>query len=250
MMDQDRTLQITGIKTVFSQLTKKQKYVLIEDLMKLAEVDSIINVNHSPGSPKLETNLSPEERELRQYRENFTGWMMPFFCKSLKILDDHFLQQCFETYLLLEEKSLGGRHISISSEGDCYLYASLKGYEEQYEKDKFKSVERKTHMFKGTGGRQCMFEDVDPGKIQIFRIISDKYAIRIKFTRLLKALSNDPDQAKIILHILGYLGDECKDLFLQYFPQILSVENIGLTDENVNLVIERIPRLQAGRNAP
>lgn len=245
-MDQDRSLQIRTIKTVFSGLNNDEQSILIEDLMKIAKIDSVINVNHPTIFAGIEVPApieTPEEKELRVHKKNFTKWMMPFFCKFLKIVDDDYLNQCFEIYLLLEKRSVGGRYIGTEEARHCHIYACSDNYEGDHREEHFMSSEDKKSMFRGNMIDEDIFTDVDPELLEVIRICSNRYIARITFTELTVVLANDPEKAKLILHILGYLAAEYEQIFLQTFSEIRSVEAIGDSEENIKYIREIIPQL-------
>lgn len=239
-------LQIATIKTVFSSLNNDEQAILIEDLMKMAKIDSMINVNDPTIFAGIEIPApieTTEEKELRLYRKNFTKWLMPFFCKFLKIIDSEYLQQCFEIYLLLEEKSLSSQRIGLEESRDCFLTACLAYNGSRYN---FHSDEEKRKMFRGSDNQivDQIFGEVDPELMNIFRILSEDYTVSTTFTDLIVLLHNDCKRAKLLLYILGYLPEQAseeKESFLLMFPEIESIKEMASSSESIQRLQKAFP---------
>lgn len=213
------SLQTIAIKTVFNGLDNDQQIDLIRDLMDSAKIDSIVHNNRPVSISGIYMNVEPD------YRSNFIQYISPFLCSFLIVIEQKYIDQCFEIYKILEECSIGSRLYSNIIDGDRYLYAKDVNKEGG---ELFISAEEKHNIF--TYGN---FNQTDIELLELLCFIYDGVWISTDLTDLFVLLSNDENHAYIVLMLFGYLKDDIdikyRTMLLEMFPDCKTVEEIVKT---------------------
>lgn len=222
------TLEILSLKRIFKGLSAEQQEILVQDLMEMAGIDSVCRL-HSVVTIEVvdmtaPDNETPEAKELRLYRNRFELFIMPFLTSFLRIIHKSYMDECFEIYQILANKSIGGRWHSQVDTGDKFVWA-LTCHQRNWDHENFLNEDQKRTTFE--------IEILDPSKVDLnfFRITADfpdfpfTYRISIDFTNLLVLLKNSPERAYMVLFMLGYLEghplyEKTKSAFGALFPAI------------------------------
>jgi len=234
-------LQIDTIKRVFSALEEDEKVVLIRDLMKEAKIDSVIHNNRPTCFSGLYLPAPPT------YRDNFIKFISPFLCSFLIVVEDQYIDQCFEIYKILQERSVGSQYESQCEMGDQFLYTEI----ENLNNINWLSIDQ-TEFFKNEASKnqiftERIFNNADIELVQIICFRFDNIQINIKLTDLFVLLSNNYDHAYIVLMLFGYLSNKeekqkekeetynkYENMLLKLFPEHSTIEEI-ITNQKVKL---------------
>ncbi len=219
------TLEIQALRRIFTGLSSEQKEALVRDLMGEAGIDSICRLNRVIIIGDIDItappNETPEAKDLRLYRERFEAFVMPFLSSFLCVINKSYMDECFEIYQILAERSVGGRFRSQADPGDKFIWALTKNRSASDHEN-----------FRNDMDKRKEFEEaiLNPSKVHlnVFQLTADfpdENRMTIKFVDLLVLLKNSREKAYIVLFLLGYLEghrfyEQTKGAFLLLFPGI------------------------------
>jgi hypothetical protein len=220
----DTPIDTASIKRAFNTFTYDEKVALIRDLMVEAEIDSIVHNNR--------TTIDVSERYSAShlnYRDNFVTYVTPFLCRFLNVIEEKYIDQCFEVYKILQARSIGSKYESGSQNdrADQSLYAQLlDGPDNIFIKTVFKNEAEKNRIFTSR-----IFNNTDINRIELICFTyCDIARINMLLTDLFVLLHNNYDHAYIVLMLFGFLDEEATDkyttMLLSLFPTNTSVKDI------------------------
>lgn len=161
-------LQEKSIKAIFNSFDYGRQVTLIEDLMRLAKVDSIIRIDQPSYVCGTEVNTPKNETETakknRLYRQSFDAWLYPALIKWSIVVKKSFVDECFELFQFIRVKAKGSAY-ARGATGFCIYDNTNSGslFADEAERDDYccdilanESIENiAIHAMKRDGNRSC-----------------------------------------------------------------------------------------------
>lgn len=213
-------LQKESIKSIFSTFSEDEQCSLIRDLMRISKIDSIVRIN---SFIRLNGKYIGKYTEEDLWKERFEEYIFPFLATFLIVIDREYINNCFDIFKILANKSIGSKFYSQEYIRDKHLYAYCRGNKNNLELFN-NEIEKKLCFING------IFDNTDIELTDI-GIYIDNLNIFIKFTDFLVLISNDIEKAYLLLHLFRYLDGDLEKRAKEKIEEIFGEANV-LKEEN------------------